>query len=542
MEFFSSRLVSHEFVDRLSADIRRASVCRFLVAYVNHGGINAIGRNELRKVLSNSDSFGVASLSCACSYEPLMRLQKELGEKTRLKYFMDPMAKGGEGSESDLPIALLHSKLVYLHLSKTNTSVVYIGSHNWTRRALGKRTPRNAEASMRIEMPFEPCHLTGDGTTVVHQVNQHLKAAFENKACFPATRDNLAQFEQWYDIGCSRKRQSELDELTVIVAVRTLPDTKIDHKVWSGLKGNGIYLQVLDPEDGDRIRAANKRLLVLVWQSLEDFKKSRQPIILKCHDSTQNSGPNSNVTTTNRAKNPIVSFRAVLFDRVEASGKKNLGLAPQRSVAPTRLGKHFYYYEMEIPTKHQTAEEVDRGLALADQFRLEVEDVIFPLDMQGDEIQLPKVWAPSSLAFASSKNDATAEKPPGYLVPEQRVQEILKTFADDFGIPEDKLKVKPVSKFDDVRMGLRIAIHPLHDTYIADIADQRQDEFYGAVKKGWLAAETDRKKINEKSLEQPKTQPRTQRVFTTEWSLLNELWSSGQKHSRENRTNDTELS
>ena len=77
-----------------------------------------------------------------------------------------------QGEPSD--IALFHSKLVYLYLARQNKSVVYLGSHNWTRRAFGPQGPRNAEASMRLEFDFVEDHLDGDGTSIASEVNRHL--------------------------------------------------------------------------------------------------------------------------------------------------------------------------------------------------------------------------------------------------------------------------------------------------------------------------------------------------------------------------------
>ncbi len=134
MRLLSQKLVSLEYRDQLRMDLARAAVCRFLVGYVSADGLNAIGRHLLVRALRNERSFGVSSLTCACGYTPLLNLQDELGDGcVRLKYFMDPLV---EGSDEPNEITLFHSKLVYLLLEREQKSVVYVGSHNWSGRAL----------------------------------------------------------------------------------------------------------------------------------------------------------------------------------------------------------------------------------------------------------------------------------------------------------------------------------------------------------------------------------------------------------------------
>ena len=132
-EFLSEHLTGGEFANRLRADIAECSKLRFLVAYVSDAGLNVLGSPEIATALDQLGSFGVSSMSCICGFEPLLNLQNRLSSTGKLKYFLDPNV---EKTLGDPDIVLLHSKLVYLHLPKTNKSVVYIGSHNWTERAL----------------------------------------------------------------------------------------------------------------------------------------------------------------------------------------------------------------------------------------------------------------------------------------------------------------------------------------------------------------------------------------------------------------------
>ena len=200
MKLISKELVSLEYRQQLQEDLQQTKVCRFLIAYVSLGGLESIGPQLLARALHHPLSFGVASLSCSCGYEPLLRLQRDLSE-LRLKYFMDPIVKDPDEPDD---LALFHSKLLYLTLERDNKAVIYIGSHNWTRRALGPTGPRNAEASLRFEVPLNPDDLAGTGPGLASQVNRHLLSAWEIPLCLPAQEANRSTFEEWYAKGCRR--------------------------------------------------------------------------------------------------------------------------------------------------------------------------------------------------------------------------------------------------------------------------------------------------------------------------------------------------
>src|SRR5947209_20466719 len=78
MKLLSKELVSLDYREHLRRDLARASVCRFLIAYVSGDGMDSIGRHLLNRALRDQRSFGVASLSCSCGFDPLLRLQSEL--------------------------------------------------------------------------------------------------------------------------------------------------------------------------------------------------------------------------------------------------------------------------------------------------------------------------------------------------------------------------------------------------------------------------------------------------------------------------------
>lgn len=281
MKLLSKELVALDYRENLQRDLARASVCRFLVAYVSGDGMESIGRHLLNRALRDQRSFGVASLTCSCGFDPLLRLQSELPE-LRLKYFMDPLVKE-EGEPSE--ISLFHSKLVYLYLAREAKSVVYIGSHNWTRRALGPQGPRNAEASIRFELDFAQEDLEGTGASVASHVNRHLLDAWNMPLCLPATQSNEPTFREWFEKGCRRSPAAPLQETTLLLAVRRISPGADD---WLALTGRGIYLQVLDEDDGQLVWRSGNRVLVLVWNSdvqVYDFEFPTQLV-----DSSQLDG------------------------------------------------------------------------------------------------------------------------------------------------------------------------------------------------------------------------------------------------------------
>ena len=161
----------------------------------------------------------------------------------RLKYFMDP--KVGDGNEPER-LTLFHSKLIYLWLEAQHKSVVYIGSHNWTLRALGPGSPRNVEASVRFELDFSPGDLDGTGTSVAARVNEHLVNAWQMPLCLPATPTFQTAFTEWYERGCRRADSAPLEDAVVVLAVRKGAGQTVLPNQWLNLRGRGIYLQALD--------------------------------------------------------------------------------------------------------------------------------------------------------------------------------------------------------------------------------------------------------------------------------------------------------
>ncbi|MDB5348394.1 MAG: hypothetical protein JWP89_6771 [Schlesneria sp.] len=522
MKLLSQELVSHEYRDQLLRDMAKASVCRFLVAYISGQGLESIGRHLLTRALRDGRSFGAGSLSCACGYEPLLRLQAELPDM-RLKYFMDPVVKE-EGEPSE--ISLFHSKLVYLYLEREAKSVVYIGSHNWTRRAIGPQGPRNAEASMRFELDFASEHLDGTGTSVASQVNRHLLDAWGSPLCLPATQDNEPKFCEWFEKGCRRSPASPLDRTTILLAVRRSPATPDE---WLELAGRGIYLQVLDEGDGKLVWDSNNRLTALVWNSEAALATAQQPVILQCRITTSKAGIDSQFRGTNQSIAPVAGFEAVIWDDDELNAIRSSqhGRRP-----PVRLwsGREAQVYDFEFPTQYTDSSQLDGSVRPKYQFHLEVEQVVLPAAVACNK-QPDYVWTAESFSVAARRDSARVEESPGYFVERERA--ILAYLQDVLFVEPQKARVLPYSNADRLKVGKRVSTHPLHETFLGPEWKEKKlrDEYYQRTEPGALVAELD-VVTNPRHLEDLEAEggkdvpiPRLQRVFTAPLDRLVEAWS-----------------
>ena len=530
MKLNSTALVSDDLVKSLKTDLARANVCRFGIAYFSMSGLAAIDRGLLANALCNSESFGVSSMSCACGYQPLLSLSGEVavrGGMPRLKYFMDPLVE--DSGEPD-NLALFHSKIVYLVTEDRSKSVLYIGSHNWSRRALGpgNRAPRNAEATVRIEGDFDPYHLGGIGGSVFADANQHLLNAFNSPLCIEVSRANEHKFEEWFLKGCKRKRGEGLRETKVILAIHQ-GQAKLNPVQWESLANRGIYVQMLIESEGRQIWDAGDNILILVWDSEADLQIGNQPHLLRCRISTEKAGPKSELRGTNSSSSPISGFSAVIWDQSQHQAIASGRSGEARSVR-TKRGQEVNVFDFDFPSSSDDSRLVDGHVTPKYQFYLEIDQVVFPVD--GDLPDSPRyAWLRSSLAFADDRKDVTTEEIPGYSVNEEQRDRMIESLREVFGVDLNRAKVLPFSGEIAKRLGKKVVDHPLHDTFLDDLQNVVEDEFYSGVKTGELAAEIDSGRImkrreaemNRQSLF-PKPLERTQRVFTMRLDILLETW------------------
>lgn len=525
MKLLSKELVSLEYREQLQRDLAKASVCRFLVAYISNDGLESIHRHLLNRVLRDGRSFGVGSLTCSCGFEPLVRLQSELPE-LRLKYFMDPLVKeDGEPSE----ISLFHSKLVYLLLEREAKSVIYIGSHNWTRRALGAHGPRNAEASVRFELDYASEDLDGTGSSIASHVNRHLLDAWNMPLCLPATAANELTFREWFEKGCRRSPAAPLQETTILLTVRR---NSLGNDDWLALSGRGVYLQVLDEDDGQLVWRSGNRVLVMLWNCEVDMAAARQPILLQCHISTSKAGIDSQLRGTNQSVAPVAGFEAVIWDATELAALQTSQRA-RRSPVSLWSGREVQVYDFEFPTQYVDSSQVDGSVHPRYQFHLEVERVILPA--KGNFSKMPDyVWSPESFSVAASRDAACVEETPGYFVEPEQEREIIDCMSNVLLVRPDEAKVLPYSNVDRLKVGKRISTHPLHETFLGPEwkEKQRRDEYYERSAPGSLVADLDTQRaldFEDGDQEEPKELTRLQRVFTSPIDRLLDAWGDAAK-------------
>jgi hypothetical protein len=526
MQLLSSELVSLDYRDQLQQDLSRATVCRFLVAYVSLAGLDAIGRHLLTRALRDDRSFGIASLSCSCGYEPLIKLQNGLSPSpgVRLKYFMDPIVRDADDAGH---LALFHSKLVYLLMRGEQKAVIYVGSHNWTQRALGPGSPRNVEASLRLECDVAPGDLDGTGSSFAAQVNRHLLSAWSLPACLPATSANEPTFIEWYERGCRRADLGRLDEAVIVLAVRKGTGATPSSAEWLNLKGKGIYLQALEEGDGQLVWNSNDRVLILVWDSNSDLQSARQPILLKCRITTHKAGLNSQLRGTNQSAAPVAGFEAVVFDETELQALRS-GARAMRSPVRIWSGREVHAFDFEFPTQRSDSGQVDAGVEPKYQFHLEVEHVILPAEGfggKGPEL----TWERESFAVAEKRDSARMEEKPGFFVDPPTREAILKCLREVLLINLDAARVLPFSETDLPKVGKRVSQHSLHETYIGEKEREHRRELYHKAAAGALVAELDPPvqpgQEDRRSRAALDAIPRAQRVFTMPFKELLERWT-----------------
>ena len=313
-KLLSPKPVSGNYLECLTKDLEEAELVRFVVAYVSLKGLKAIGLKNIARVLEHPQSFGVASLVCFTGYKPLMTLNQLLVEshqddEPRLKYFIDP-----KGKAKDEPhLTLLHEKVVYIKLDQSR-AVIYLGSHNWSAPALGGRpttTHRNAEISLRIEVPFVDSDLEGKDHSLAAEVNRHMKHCWNYKTCRTVTVANKEVFKDWRSNNCDKQQKLEpLSENIAILAVNTssAPD-------WNTLENVGLYFRSLvKPEEGEFLWTAQNdaRLFVLVWSCIDDLKSRKFPILLIGSTTMKNASKRSSRIGTDTAD--VGEFKAALSD------------------------------------------------------------------------------------------------------------------------------------------------------------------------------------------------------------------------------------
>jgi hypothetical protein len=436
-DLLAAEPVSDAYRTRLRADLGEAELCRFAVAYVSDDGLNALGP-DLVRVMRDSRSLGVASIACSTGYQPLLKLNADLGEPIppRLKYFMETFVPQREEKED---LRLLHSKIVYLAAPNSGRAVVYAGSHNWSQRALGPRGPRNAEVSIRFEERFDSEAIAGQGTSISAWANRHIQNCFDLPLCIPATRANKETFSEWVLNMCTVWRGPHaLEEIPVILAVL---ESAAEIRM---LKNRNVYFQVFDRAEGQLIWGSRQRALALVWETEDALKNRALPSVLLCEVSASNAGPQSDVHGTNASANPISGFAGLLWDKMQRDAAVAGQSMPRGRTVQLPSGPEVAIFDLVVPAPVQDSQAADGGSQPEYQFHFEVRGVgrfrRFPL-------------------FFSEKRQPQPVRSPGFHVSPDMEISMLRCLREVFGVePRGANAALPYSGEPDPRAGRRVGV------------------------------------------------------------------------------------
>ena len=499
MQLLSPIPTADAYLTQLQQDLQDARVLRFVVAYVSDSGITSIGQELLAAALQQPASFGVASLSCSCGFAPFVGLQAMLEpQQDKLKYFVDPVVLDSDG---DPDLTLVHSKIVYI-VRPDNRAVVYLGSHNWSGRALGPDAPRNAEASMRFEFDFESSQLTGTGTDLPSEINRHLLQCFHLGASLPVRKDNIPIFADWYRARCEREKPLPLDEYAVVIGacVTDSEASTYDH-LWKAIlmPGASIYLPCHVEGEGQILRQRQDRVLLMAWTSEEALENSKEPVLLFCKVTRQVAGKDSAFEGT--SEGDIENFDLVLRDPGQ-SARVGAGQPPGEPLTiDLHNGQVFEYFELSSVPATVTAATIDGSVPPKYQNYLQVYQVLLPewLKQTADpRAELARaqmatrpdqgVWSAANLALTTNRQ-VQPEVSKNYRVPEETRKQIMGCFEQFFGLDEGRLRVRPVDPNVAPKELVRLAQSRLHYGYIGDAAMSDSDAFYARVRPGRLAAD-----------------------------------------------------
>ncbi|MBL4844164.1 MAG: hypothetical protein JKY65_01450 [Planctomycetes bacterium] len=522
MQLLSPIPTASAYLEHLRKDLQDARVLRFVIAYVSDSGITSIGQELLVAALQQPDSFGVASLSCSCGFKPFVNLQAQLEpQQEKLKYFVDPVVLDSDG---DPDLTLVHSKVVYI-VRPDNRAVVYLGSHNWSGRALGPDAPRNAEASMRFEFDYDPSQLRGASSDLPSEINRHLLECFHLGASLPVRKDNIPIFADWFRARCEREKPLPLDEYAVVVGacVTDSEASTYDH-LWKALTpGSSIYLPCHVEGEGQILRQRQDRVLLMAWTSTDALENSKEPLLLFCKVTRQVAGKDSAFEGT--SEGDIKNFDLVLRDPRQST-RVGAGEDPGEALrVELNNGQVFEYFELSSVPATVSAATIDGKAPPKYQSYLQVYEILLPewLKKTTDHSAEPAraqmasrpdqgVWSAPNLALTTNRQ-VQPEVSKNYRVPEKTREQIMGCFSEFFGLDEGQLRVRPVDPNVAPKELVRLAQSRLHYGYIGDSAMDDSDAFYKRVRPGRLAVDLEPMKQAAEDDGAVSIEPRVQQLY-----------------------------
>lgn len=146
-----AKLLRHNFLQELRADIRQSEEVTILVSYISLGGLRLLldefyGLKRVRVLVGQKDTKGV-ELECILNNEELREGTRKIGGQDEYAYIREQKKKGVlqiEFAPKEATKGIVHAKGYML-----DTRCVYIGSNNMTEGGL----VRNLEYAIRVEDP-----------------------------------------------------------------------------------------------------------------------------------------------------------------------------------------------------------------------------------------------------------------------------------------------------------------------------------------------------------------------------------------------------
>jgi hypothetical protein len=358
--FYNRYLTGQEFVLQMRDDLENALQLNFVVAYVNDLGVNYLGKKSFLRAMNKSGSYGVTSLACGFDFYDIIKLQNDITEKDKLKLFMSLQKETGQ----DETQSLLHSKIVYLKILEGEQikQVLYIGSHNWTGRALGANSNggNNAEASLR--MVFNE----NDSNEILRDAKKHIELAWNLKSSFPANEINKSIFSDWIQLRCPKYGRGlptiQREPYTVLLCLTE--DLEDDLISLNETPNHAAYLHIDLIEDSNKLNDQTQNVLLLIWQKPSDFENQILPVAIFCKINTINQTQiNGGVNTQ---INPISGFDISLKAMEGATYTQNA------------RGVEANFWNFKIYKEQISLTDLSFAGEALKQVLLKVEKIIFP--------------------------------------------------------------------------------------------------------------------------------------------------------------------
>ena len=458
--FLSAKPVSDDYLAALRADLEQADILRFVVAYVADSGTRAIGLKLLAGALQHNASFGVASLSCACGFEALLKLQNLVGtDRPRLKYFVDTGVKKDDPRE----LTLMHSKLIYI-VRRDGRAVVYVGSHNWSARALGGGAtgPRNTEASVRMEFDFDPKQLEGAGSDLGSEVNRHILDSYNAGACLPASEVNREIFETWQTVRCEQAETLDLERHTVILAIGTDPEmSTAAYWVQRAETDSAILFLPGNDDEARFVREEPDRILIMVWPSRADFEQSNPPVLLYCVQTASELLRDASLQLEGAAD---AEFRGK-FGLVVRDPVANTANTTSQRIVRASTSRPFQFFDCDTRDPNLADLDYAENSTAPSRFFLQVIQTAVPEAIRATAVEpwndkTLAVWEPTKIVLAQKKS-APSEVRKNLAVGAKYNEPIKNSLKHQFSLSEEDFLVVPT----EARKGVEVS-HPILDACV----------------------------------------------------------------------------